>query len=136
MVAMRGQKMECGSPASNTYSKNTAVIEAKSQNRSISLEEVSEIGYPLRDTFKCFTTWTSKKALKSPRNETLPNGTTIERVYEEPQRSISVGRGLLNTYDGKGYTKIVPLNMTNNPHFFYQAFKQEVFNQNWTNDPA
>lgn len=64
------------------------------------------------------------------------NGTNITREYDEPIRSISVGRGLLNTYDGKGYTKVVPFNMKNNTHFFYQAIKQEMFNQNWTRDPS
>lgn len=32
MVAMRGEKMECGSPSSNTMSKNKAVLKANENN--------------------------------------------------------------------------------------------------------
>lgn len=97
---------------------------------------MDEIGYPYRDVFDCYTTWTSKKLFKGNINETLINGTIITRKYDEPVRSVSVGRGLLNTYDGKGYTKVVPLNVKENSHFFYQAIKQEMVNQGWTKDPS
>ena len=123
MVVMKGRKMECGSPVSNTLKKNEAVLNATLENRTITLEEVNEIGYPFRDSFECYTTWTMKKLLKKTINETSVNGTIIERDYDEPIRSVSIGRGLLNTYDGKGHTKIIPLNITNNNHFFYQAYK-------------
>lgn len=50
--------------------------------------------------------------------------------WTAPDRFISSGQGMLHTYDGSGFTKIVAFNMTNK-NFFRQMFQEEIIDQGW-----
>lgn len=91
------------------------------------------MGYPFEDE-KCYSTWTSGHLDNIPLNDT--DGTTVKTInFTNPFSTLTMGRGMLNTYDGQGFTKIVKLDMKNNKNYFYEMFKKEIVNQGWTRDP-
>lgn len=129
LVSVRGELKECGSPVSNWIDKNKAA----KQDETLTVKQLETKGYPFEDE-KCYSTWTSGHLDNIPLNDT--DGTTVKTInFTNPFSTLTMGRGMLNTYDGQGFTKIVKLDMKNNKNYFYEMFKKEIVNQGWTRDP-
>lgn len=110
-----GEKIECGSLRSNQKGKNNALLDNKEADK--------EYVYPFEDD-KCYAAYGTGKLYKEPLgNDSDP------LIYAEEGGATS--RGFVNSYQGKGHSKIVKMNMTNE-NFFRDFFKEEIIDRNFT----
>ena len=116
LTNVQGQEITCGSTVSNNRGQNRALVENQYKGNETSTEFV----YPFKE--KCYSTF--KSGLY--REEPLPDKDGF-LLYKKSDRILNSATGFVNSYDGSGFQKVVPLNMTDE-NFFQKMYQEEIIN--------
>ena len=127
IINVQALKKHCGSEVSNSKDRNKATLLGDNPD-----EKKDIYGYPLADD--CYETYSSKRLKKDfLYNGNNELGEPLYTAYNSNSRFVSSGWGLVNEYDGSGFSKVVKLDHNNplNKNFFYELIKKELIDSEW-----